>query len=137
MPERTLYLDEFTFNSVTYTGGSSGIGGPLRARWNNDPQNLIKDRTGSDDYPTAVYPVDKDCTLTITMRDTNVAITMGTTGNIVAKYNDDAGVVKTVTYANMVFVGTTSTQDRATTGEADYIWTHESTDGTTNPITEA
>jgi len=137
MPECTLYLKSFTFNSVTYQGTSTGTGGPIRCRWNNGSENVVKDRTGADLYPTAIYLTDKDNTVTITMRDMNVGITQGTTGDLVGTYSDGSSDVKVITFANVVYTNTTASQDRATPGEADYIFTHESTTGTTDPVSEA
>jgi len=135
--ERTLYLKSFTFNSVTYQGGGSGTGGPIRCRWNDGSESVVKDRTGADLYPTAIFLTDKDNTVTISMRDIHVGIVAGTKGNLVGTYSDGSADIKVITFANVVYTSTSVTQDRATPGEADYIFVHESSDGTTVPVTEA
>jgi len=128
--ESTINCKSIVWNSNTFTAAD---GGPLRLRYNHTG-NPVKDRTGDDLYARVVHVVDRDLTITATLRDVKQTDNLAGSSNLVAILEEPSGDV-TMTFAAMTLDGISGTQDRAVLGESEWSFSHASSDGSTNPIT--
>lgn len=128
--ERFLYLKTFVWNGVTY---NNTTGGTLMLRWGHSA-SPVADRTGTDEYPTAVEMVNKGLLVFLLMRNVKHTIALGTSSNGVATLERNTGTTQTITFPNLVLQDITPVQSRAVYGESLWTFTHESADGTTVPI---
>lgn len=128
----TINCQSVGWNSLTWD--STTDGGSLRVRYVHESTS-VKDRTGSSVYPTGVFNVDGDMTVYVTIREVKPAATatIGTKSNIVATLSTSAGT-ETLTFPNMKLESINGDQDRAVLGESEYVFVHESADGTTVPL---
>ena len=123
----TLYLQQFTFNTVTYSKTS---GGPLDLIINENPQH-VADRTGDAQYPTFVGITDIDPVVFVKMRDVASLPTRGAKSDLVATVSDGS-TTKTITLSDMVYIGVETNIVRASPGEIVLQFVHQSDDGSTN-----
>lgn len=129
----TVYASTVTWNSNTWTALTSG--GPIRVDISHAGQD-IQDRTGADVYATFVQVVNQIASATVFLRELAVAKSqaLGTKSNIVVTCSGKGGTV-TLTLAGMVIVSVGPSQGRAEPGTLALGFVHESTDGTTVPLT--
>lgn len=108
-PEVTIYLVSVLFNSITWNeanGGPQGIN--LEYGGTNIPF-----RSGNDLFPVFNPVVDKELAITIELSEFLEEIKAGTKSDLVIKIQKPDESQVTITYANMVFVGSTASQPRA------------------------
>lgn len=129
----TVYVDTITWNSNTWTAITAG--GPIRVDVSHAGQD-IQDRTGSDEYSTFVQIVNKMLGATIFLRDTALSKSqaLGTKSAMVLTLRGKGGTT-TITLAGMIIVSVGPSQGRAEPGTVAMGFVHESSDGTTVPIT--
>ena len=130
--DATIDCQSVAWNSLTWD--ATGDGGALRVRYVHESTS-VKDRTGNSVYPTGVFTVDGDCTVYVTIREVKQAGTaiLGTKDDLVATFSTASGT-SVLTFADMKLETVNGDQDRAVLGEAEYVFVHESDDGTTSPI---
>ena len=99
---------------------------------------MLEDGTGDDLYSPFVVVVNRKLPVFISLRDVNPAIVQGTVDDLVVIVtNKGSTVTRTIPFADMMFVGSGLTGQRNTPFENELRFVHESTDGQTNPLTEA
>lgn len=129
---RTIYLQSWAWGGVTY---DKSAGGSLRLDIEHNATPL-KDRTGTDFYPTSLLLVDGDVNVTVTARDVVVIGKLamgGTIGNGVATLSTGSGTA-TITVANILLHGTSVQQGRGEFATGQMVYAMQSSDGTSNPI---
>jgi predicted RNA-binding protein with TRAM domain len=127
----TIYCQSVVWNSVTYDKSS---GGPLAVTYQHEG-DPIEDRTGDNEYAVFVAAANKGMRVTARLRDVKQTLAIGTKAQLVAtligKSND---APRTLTFPGMVLMGVRGAQDRASPGDVEISLVHESTDGTTVPV---
>lgn len=127
----TIYPTTVTWNSLTWN--STTAGGPIRAEYTHRGTE-VADRTGDALYPLFLAIVDGVGQARVRLRDVKFTVALGTKSNLVFTLVGKATSV-TVTLAGMVLVGVDpGEQGRAEQGTCTLIFAHESTDGTTVPV---
>jgi hypothetical protein len=129
-PTCSIYPKSIAWNSVTW---DASAGGPLRLDITYGGRE-IEDRTGDDVYPRSTVVVDGALRVTATLRQFKHTTALGTSAQMVYTFTDSTGSTATVTMPGMRLVSIRSSQDRANPGSAEFTWAHESTDGSTVPI---
>jgi hypothetical protein len=126
----TYYLKTLTWNGNTW---DSSAGGTLELNYEHDGE-FLKGRTGDDEYPTFGAVVDKNCRVTVRLRDVIQSAALGAaSSNIVATLKAKA-TTPSITFANMNLVAVRGAQGRATLGDVTMVFEHLSSNGSTNPV---
>lgn len=126
----------FTAKTITWNGetwNSSG-GGPLSVTVAHSGTPVIS-RTGADLYPRRISVQDRTVVVTAVLGEFKRATALSGKGNMVitAWYEEGAESI-TVTIPDLRFYEARSTQNRANPSETALTFVHESSDGTTTPI---
>jgi len=131
-PSTTICAQTVTWNSLTWNADS---GGPIGVEWDKSV-SPVEDYTGGDEYPRQVFTPRKRLEVRVIMRDPP-DIALGTaTSNIVVTYQTLSST-KQVTFANMKFTGIRSVQNWGDPRSEALVFVHQSSDGSTDPITIA
>lgn len=125
----TIYASSVAWNSSTWN--ASG-GGPIAVTYDHSSRSE-EARSGDDEYARTVFSVDKNLRATVRLQDVDVIPDIGTKSNLTATLSTKSGT-KTLTMVGMVFEGAAASQDRATIGDVELRFIHESADGSTVPI---
>ena len=127
----TFYPTQVSWNGNTWIKTS---GGPIQARYDHGG-SAVGDRTGDAEYPMFKQVVNKDCQVVIRLREVKQALPIGTfTGSLAMQLTAKGGTLITITFANMLLESVRGMQGRATPGDVELVFSHESADGTTNPV---
>jgi hypothetical protein len=130
---RTIYPSSVTWNGNTWNKSSGGL---LRVDFQHTSQP-VEDRTGGDEYPVAVFLVNKGLTVSVTLRevclDLGASMDCGTTSNLVLTMDTCTGT-DTCTFANMMLTDISGSQDHGVLGESTITLIHQSSNGTDDPI---
>lgn len=123
--------------SVTWAGGinaSKTSGGPIQVRYDHGG-SAVGDRTGDADYSMFKQVVNKDCQVVVRLREVKQTFAIGTTtGALSFVLTAKNGASVTITFANMLLESVRGMQGRATPGDVELVFSHESADGSTNPV---
>lgn len=110
-------------------------GGPLSWRWSY-VGNKVPDRTGADEFATAMLIPEKDMTASMRMRDIVFADDPGDKEDTVVTFIRDGKLEIAITFKAMVFIGSDANIDRSIPGEIELSYDHEHTvNDTASPIT--
>lgn len=127
--EPTIYAKSIVFNAVTYDNTTGGL---IGANFTHSGTPILH-RIADNEYATSVFIVDKEVRITMSAAEVNINIAIGTKSNLVLTLSGK-GADKVLTFSNMVYAGIDADQQRATPGNGDHTFVHESTDGTTDPV---
>lgn len=130
-PLTGISVKQFTFNGGTYDQSS---GGPVEASFSDMPSE-VADLTGADQLSQQVFLVDEVDTVRISMRQAPV-IAKGTKSALVIT-TKTKGSDRTITHANMLYVGRTFTQGKDQLTVDVLNFRHESADGSTAPVSQS
>lgn len=126
----TIYPQSITWNGLTW---NSAEGGPLVLRYQHEGEE-VESRTGADEYSRQTFIVNKKLRVFVGLAELKQTSSPGTKGDMVATMTTKAGT-SPINFPDMILVGLNGSGARATTSEVELVFTHESDDGTTNPIT--
>lgn len=130
VPVTTIYLQSFTWNSVSWNAAG---GGPIRGEYDYGGDEL-PDQTSDAFWATFLAIVNGRAHMRITVREVKQILTIGTKSTGVMTLVGKANSVL-VTGANMVLIECQpGEQGRATAGSATLRFGYESADGTTAPF---
>jgi len=125
----------FAVNTVEYNGTtySSGSGGAIRAQVSHvgDP---LADWTGADEYPQQVNVVNKRLIVKYFLREVKIVTALGTKDTSSSFVLVQKSATATVTVTGMVLVSVEMDQGKSEYGTTVLTLMHESSDGTTVPI---
>jgi hypothetical protein len=130
----TIYPKTVTFNQ----SWDSSSGGPIEATFNYGGTEL-SDWTGDMLYPQT-FVINATCTATVTLREVKTLIAPGTKDTLTFLVTGKSGADSsksdvTVTMQNMVFLGAgPASQPRAAAGSVTLRFAHDSSDGSTAPV---
>lgn len=114
-----------TWNSTS--GGTLRLDASLSSR-------DIQDRTGNDFYPRAVLNVDGSLVVRVLLREVKWTTALGTKNDLSATLSTKSGSVA-IAFPGMVLVSAEMSQPRGDVGSCLITLVHESSDGTTLPVT--
>jgi hypothetical protein len=127
----------FKASSITWSGNTWSAqtqGGPIAVSFTHSGR-VIEDRTGDNEYPVVIGVPDKSASVTVTLREVAQTLDIGGTAeNLSFTIAGKASVTVTVTLASMVLVDVSGGQSRGEFGSTVLHFVHESSDGTTKPI---
>ena len=126
----SIYAQSFTWNALTFSSSDKGL---LRIDYEHDG-DPVESRTGSDEYPKEVFVVNKKVRVRVSC--TEFKITYGlaaATSNGVATVKTKAST-SVLTFAALVLIGVRGNQPRGQESETTLEFAHESSDGTTVPL---
>ena len=128
----TIYPKSVTWNGITFDKTK----GLQRVDFQHTSQP-VEDRGGGQEYPVNVFLVNKGLTLSITVRefcqDQGANMDCGTTSNAVVTLDTCEGT-DTCTFAGMMLVDISGSQDHGVPSEATLTFVHQSTDGSADPV---
>lgn len=128
---QTVFLTQFTWGGDTYDATD---GGTIGLRYTHDGR-LTEDRVADQIYPTFVVPVQKNLRVTLMLRKVKRTEAIGSANtNLVCTLSDGTGT-ETITFANMKLESISGNQPIGAVGDSDMSFVHESSDGSTNPVT--
>lgn len=131
MATTTIYLQSFTWNSVTY---NTSTGGPIKLVYENNTENVVRARSGDDFYAKFVAGVGGFCRVMVTLQEVKLTTALNTKSNGSGVCTGKANT-STVSFAGLVLVGVVDgTQEFGTPGTVTLVFEHESADASTNPV---
>lgn len=122
--------------SIAHTGIgtlNTTAGGPLEVRYEHVGEALL-DRTGDNEYAPFLAVVNKHLRVTIRAREMKNTVALGSKDDVVCSLKTKSTPI-TLTLKDMVVVSVTGDQGRAVAGGVEYVLEHESSNGTTVPVT--
>lgn len=130
-PNASVYLSEASWSGTTWTSSS---GGPIMAEFSIDGE-VVRVRSGDDQYPRAVLIPSRDCKVTLRLLEvkTTAAAVGAAAGSLVLKLVSPAPSTS-ITFATMVPTGIRGSQAYAKEGTVEITFEHESAGGTANPV---
>jgi hypothetical protein len=127
----SYYAKAITWNSITWDTTS---GGPLEVSHEHGGDN-IEDRTGDNEYPPFNTIVNRALRVTVRIREVKQTLALNSKSSLVATLTiKPGGPTQTVTYAGMVLKDVRGAQGRATVGDTELVFVHESADAQAVPI---
>jgi hypothetical protein len=130
---RTIYPVSVAWNGNTWNKDTGGL---LKVDFQHTSQP-VEDRTGGDEYPVAIYLVNKGLTVSVTLRefcmDLGASMDCGTSGNLVVTL-ETCTATDVCTFANMMLTDVSASQDHGILSESVLTFIHLSTNGTTDPV---
>jgi hypothetical protein len=128
-PASSILASVVTWNSLTWNADG---GGPIGVEWSHEVQP-VEDWTGADEYPRQVFTPRKRLEVRVILRDTPAMALAAFVGSIVVTYKTLSST-KSKTFANMKYVSVRSIQGWGDVGSEAIVFVHQSSDGTTNPV---
>lgn len=128
---RTFSAKTITWNSQTWD--SSAVG-PLSVTLAHSGTPVIS-RTGADLYPRRISVQDRTVVVTVVVGEFKRTDALsGKSTMVVTVWYEEGAEAVVITIPGIRFYEARSTQNRANPSETALSFVHESTDGTTNPI---
>jgi hypothetical protein len=128
-PASSILASTVVWNSLTW---NADAGGTIGVEWSHEV-TPVEDYTGADEYPRQVFTPRKRLEVRVILRDMPSTALAAATSSIVVTYKTLAST-KTKTFAGMKFVGVRAVQNWGDVGSEAMVFVHQSTDGTTNPV---
>jgi len=127
-PSSTILPVSVVWNSITWNADS---GGPIGVEFDKSV-TPVEDYTGADEYPRQVFTPRKRMEVRVILRDAPDTALGAAVSNIVVVYQTLSST-KTITFANMKFVGVRSVQGWGDPRSEALVFVHQSSDGSTDP----
>jgi hypothetical protein len=127
-PSTTILPVSVVWNSITW---NADAGGPIGVEFDKSA-TPVEDYTGADEYPRQVFTPRKRLEVRVILRDAPDTALGAAVSNVVVVYQTLSST-KTITFANMKFVGVRSVQGWGDPRSEALVFVHQSSDGTTDP----